>query len=177
MKKRMLYILSAFLLLILCACASSEPAEGEAITVDFENGTVFDGTHTYAFTFSGNKESYSVHVTYPDGSTYWWDKSGSMGVGGWSDGYVEGRYISGDILCELIASKSAPANDPANPAKVVFALLAMVVGGFSVASPRTAWYWSYGWRYKNAEPSDLALGAGRIGGVIAIVVGLLLLVL
>ena len=51
-----------------------------------------------------------------------------------------------------------------------------VLSVFSVASPHTAWYWSYGWRYKNAEPSDLALTAERIGGVIAIVVGVLLIV-
>ena len=99
-----------------------------------------------------------------------------MGTGGWSNDYVEGRYISGDILCELIASKAARPRDPANPAKVVFALLAIAIGAFSAASPRTAWYWSYGWRYKDAEPSDRALSAERVGGAIAIVVGVFLLI-
>ena len=60
---------------------------------------------------------------------------------------------------------------------LLFALLAIAVGAFSAAGPHTAWYWSYGWRYKNAEPSDLALSAERIGGVIAVVVGVLLLIL
>ncbi len=175
--KKLLCLLGVLCLLLLCVCGCSADADESGITVDFEEGTVFDGTNTYHFTFSGDRENYGVRITYPDGSTYWWDKSGSMGGGGWSDDYVEGRYISGDILCELIASKAARPRDPANPAKVVFALLAIAIGAFSAACPRAAWYWSYGWRYKNAEPSDLALSAERIGGVIAVVVGVLLLIL
>lgn len=174
--KKLLCVLSILCLLLLCACARPAEDDEGGVTVDFENGTVFDGTNTYRFTFSGDREDYGVRITYPDGSTYWWNKSGSVGSGGWSDDYVEGRYISGDILCELIASKAARPRDPANPAKVVFALLAIAIGAFSAASPRTAWYWSYGWRYKDAEPSDLALSAERVGGVIAIVVGVFLLI-
>ena len=174
--KKLLCWLSVLCLLLLCACARPADDDEGGVTVDFENGTVFDGTNTYHFTFSGSSENYGVHITYPNGSTYWWNKSGNVGTGGWSNDYAEGRYISGDILCELIASKAARPKDPDNPAKMIFALLAIAVGAFSAASPHTAWYWSYGWRYKDAEPSDLALSAERIGGMIAVVVGILLLI-
>ncbi|MGN0250750.1 MAG: DUF6199 family natural product biosynthesis protein [Oliverpabstia sp.] len=50
------------------------------------------------------------------------------------------------------------------------------MGAFNTAAPSVAWYLEYGWRYKNAEPSDLALGLNRVGGIIAIIVGILTLV-
>ena len=56
-------------------------------------------------------------------------------------------------------------------------LLLIPVGLFLLISPRTVWYLSHGWRFKNAEPSDLALGLNRLGGGAALVIGVLLLFL
>ena len=50
-------------------------------------------------------------------------------------------------------------------------LLLWAIGLFNVLAPRAAWYLSYGWRFKDAEPSDAALMMARIGGVIAIIIG------
>lgn len=129
MKRWMILLLSSVLVPTLCACAAPRQEE-TAFAVDFENGTVFNGTHTYHFTFSGDRENYHVHITFPDGSTYYWDKSGNIGSGGCDD-YAEGRYISSDVLCRLIASKAAPAKDPAEPAKVIFSLLLIAFGALS----------------------------------------------
>jgi hypothetical protein len=41
--------------------------------------------------------------------------------------------------------------------------------------PRTAWFWNIGWQFKNAEPSEAAILMGRIGGILAIGIGLFLL--
>lgn len=52
----------------------------------------------------------------------------------------------------------------------------LLAGIFSAASPYHSWYLSYGWRFKDAEPSDAALVLQRISGVIAVIVGLILLI-
>jgi hypothetical protein len=52
----------------------------------------------------------------------------------------------------------------------------IVLGVITVASPYAAWYLSIGWKFKDAEPSEAALFMHRLGGVIATIVGLVLLV-
>ncbi len=54
-------------------------------------------------------------------------------------------------------------------------ILLMIIGLFNLISPQTGWYLSYGWRFKDAEPSDAALVMARIGGGIAILIGVILL--
>ena len=54
--------------------------------------------------------------------------------------------------------------------------LAIAGGVLSLLSPHMAWtIFEGGWRYKNVEPSDAYLVFSRIGGVVLIVVGVLLL--
>lgn len=54
-------------------------------------------------------------------------------------------------------------------------ILFIVIGVLNVLFPRASWFMKYGWQYKNAEPSQAALVFSRIGGVIAIIVGIYLL--
>lgn len=42
--------------------------------------------------------------------------------------------------------------------------------------PKVAWYLRLGWRFKNAEPSGLALGVERVTGVILVIAGFILIV-
>lgn len=56
---------------------------------------------------------------------------------------------------------------------ILVGLFAIMIGLINVVSPETGWHLSYGWRYKDAEPSDAALTSGHIGGVVAIVIGII----
>ena len=179
MKKNAIVLLSLLLTLWLCACTGSDGTYtvgkgGMTFTVDTVNGTVSDGTHTYEYTFSGDSSSYGVTITYPNGSTYYWARSGNIGHGGWSDDYDEDAYADGDTLCDVIAA-GAPA--PADPTNWFLVLFLIAVGIFNAAAPETAWYLEYGWRYKDAEPSDAALTAARAGGIFAIFVGVCMIFL
>ena len=49
------------------------------------------------------------------------------------------------------------------------------IGILNLLFPRTAWFWNVGWQFKKAEPSEAALLMGRVGGVLAIGIGLFLL--
>lgn len=64
----------------------------------------------------------------------------------------------------------------APPCFNLFGLVFILLGLLAAFSPETAWHLQEGWKFRNAEPSDLALVMTRIGGVFAIIIGLLLLV-
>lgn len=165
------------LALLLCACGGSRQVthtvNGITYTVDTENGTVTDGTYTYRYETDGS----TTTVTYPDGSYYWYTEhdSGSVSTGtfGSSEDYDEDRYVSGDTLANVI---SRAAESKGNPGNIWAGLLLMALGAFDAIFPHTAWWLSRGWWYRDAEPSDFALGVYRVVGVLGIVAGIIVLI-
>ena len=183
-KRSVLVILGALLIFSLCSCSSSEAGRGSAYTVnghgrdyiiDPDNGTIFDGTYTYQYDLYIGSSDYSIEITYPDGSTYWWRARTSGGVttggGGWSDDYDANRYVDGRILCDVLEEKVPRTTGDIT----VFLIFILLAGGiFNIIWPRVAWYLGYGWRLKDAEPSNLALTMNRIGGVFAIIAAIIM---
>ncbi|MBU5625961.1 hypothetical protein KQI82_03280 [Oscillibacter sp. MSJ-2] len=172
-----LFPLLALLLALLCACGSLTPSttyevsrDGWDFVVDTEQQTITCGGDVFQYTADGR----SVEITYPDGSTYFRTYDNMGWHGGWSDGYSEDRYIPGDTLVELI-SGGAEQPEKSSGNSPFIGLLLLAIGGFNAISPQTSWYLSYGWRFKDAEPSDAALVLGRCGGVLAAVIGFFLL--
>ena len=188
MKK--LLVVAAAVLLLFCACSGkAEQAGGPEVviqngvtyTLERQNGerdqtgTLSDGTYTYTYALSPRSGGYRLEITYPDGSSSWWETTGNGGYGGWSDNYTEGKYADHWTLRDVILEGGpAYAEGPGNLWLVV---LLAALGGFNLLLPRASWYLSYGWRYKNAEPSDLVLAINRIGGGAVLAVALLLLLL
>ena len=78
--------------------------------------------------------------------------------------------MPGDVLIGVLHADSPPSRRTGNP---LIGLLFLAVGLWNAISPYSSWYLSHGWRYKNAEPSDLALGLTRAGGIFAILLGIL----
>jgi hypothetical protein len=56
------------------------------------------------------------------------------------------------------------------------AILVLIMSIIAIFAPRITWFLSTGWRFKNAEPSDLVLSLNRIGGVIATVISVFVIV-
>ena len=50
-------------------------------------------------------------------------------------------------------------------------------GLVAITSPRTAWYFVEGWKFKNAEPSGCALVFIRVSGVWGVIVGIAFIVM
>ena len=180
MKKILALGVSLLLLLALTGCVGGEVSNtytvekyGTVYTVDQEAATIYDGQYTYHFTVNPYGDGYQAEITYPNGATYYWTRSGGFGHGGWSDDYDDATYADGSDLIDVIEEGRPGKSDPK---PVGFILLLIAVGIFNVAAPKTAWFLEYGWRYKNAEPSDLALAANRIGGGIALAVAVLMLI-
>lgn len=172
--------MSAILVLALLTACSSNVSSGSytvvkgntVYTVDPENGTISDGTYTYGCDVTPNGTGYKLTITYPDGSTFFWNNSGNSGFGGWSEDYDPDRYADGFTLKGILEEKR-PVEKSSNHGAIAIAL--MMLGMFQAVAPRISWYLGYGWRYKDAEPSDAALALGRGGGILAIVIGVILL--
>lgn len=178
--KRLWTVLFVLLLTIsLCSCAKQEDTytvdhNGTEFLVDTTQKTISDGTHTYHYAFSGNRSSFSATITFPDGSSYWWTQIGTSGSGGWSDDFVHEKYVSANTLIDVLQEK---APKQTNPGMIAAGLLLMALGLFEAILPQAGWYLRYGWRYKDAEPSDAALVFARLGGIAATVIGFVLLVI
>ena len=180
MRKIAAFFVMIFLMLSLCACSSSGSSEkvytyeknGKSFTVDTENTTISDGTNVYHYTFSGDSSNYQINIVYPDGSSYWERMENGGGFGGWSDEYSENRFVPGDVLCEIVADHIPR---PASSKNVLVIILLLGGGAFELLSPRTAWYLEYGWRYKDAQPSEMALWLNRAGGVLLLFIAVVLI--
>ena len=169
---KLAFLLPAMLLL-LCACGGEEATRtytveryGRTYTVDQEARTVTYQGVTYSFAISSG----TVTFTAPDGSTAYWHETEQVGSGGWSDGWDESVH-PGDLSDALTHGPGHSRDRSGSP---LAGLVLIAVGAFNTLAPSTAWYLSYGWKFKDAEPSEAALGLGRAGGVISILLGLVL---
>ena len=143
--------------------------DGLSLTVDTENHTISDGTDLYEYDISG----YDLTITYPNGTIYSWttDRYGN-GSGGWDKDYDPDRYIPFSTLRDALEEKEYDHT----PSKNIFPILLLVgLGIFVAAAPRAAWYLEYGWRFKDAEPSDLALWGNRAGGVLMLIIAVVMI--
>ncbi len=176
--KRLGIFLFVFLLSVsFFGCAKQETMytvskNGSEFQVDSIQKTIADGSNTYRYMLSGDASSFRVTITYPDGSSYWYSQSDGIGQGGWSDDYIEGKYVSADTLIDIVQD-DAPQR--VSSGKITGAIILIALGIFDIAFPKVSWYLGYGWRYKNAEPSDAALTFAQVGGVVVIIVGFILL--
>ena len=174
MKRSIFLVLCLLAAILLTACGGRRENpnifEKDGFTVNREAGTITHGEDVYTYEISGGGSGSSIRITYPNGATYFWEWIGNGGHGGWSDDYDPVRYTDGDTLIDLV-NFQPPRESSGNP---LLGLLVIALGIWNLAAPRTAWYLSYGWRFKDAEPSDAALVLGRVGGGAAVCIGLLL---
>ncbi len=184
MKRFCLRIAALLFVFALCGCQTKEDPDhydvthnGKTYTVDREQGTVSCDGVVYRFAISGGGgNSVDLDITYPDGSRYYWTKDESFGHGGWSGDYdpEASGYAPGEVLWDVL-SLDAAGQGHSGPSPVL-AVLLLALGAFQTIWPRTAWMLGYGWHFKDAEPSELALTVNRTVGVLLIIVGIICLV-
>lgn len=182
-EKKFLCLLFFLILSMMCACSGGGGSsvydvtgEGRTYTIDTVNQTITcqGQVHQYSIGAGGG----SVEITYPDGETYHSRRIGGSGnisasAFSWSEGYETGERIPGGDLVDALYQERPGEKDSGGGNRFI-AIFVIALGIWNAAAPQSAWYLSYGWRYKNAEPSDAALLLGRLGGVAAIVIGILL---
>ena len=72
----------------------------------------------------------------------------------------------------MIVGLNVARGERGSSVEVVAMIVLIIWSLVAVFSPQTAWYWREGWQYRNVEPSDAALIAVRIGGVIGLIIGI-----
>lgn len=58
---------------------------------------------------------------------------------------------------------------------MMMAIICIAAGVISAIFPSSAWYVSYGWRYKDNDPSQAALVTQRVGGILLMLIGFIML--
>ncbi len=177
-KKWLLALL--FVLIVLCSSCDLQKEtvydvqlQGKIFRIDTINSTITCDSREYSYKVNGNK----ITVTYPDQVTYLWtqeENAGYGGYGGLNGSFDESRYVSGELLVSALSSELLPASDGKN---YLFIIILMLLGAWNAISPYSSWYLSHGWRYRNAEPSDAVLTLTRVGGIIAVGAGILMIFL
>lgn len=85
-------------------------------------------------------------------------------------GYLDGFSLVWGI--EGAADQARNTRSGGGPSPFL-ALLLLGLGAWNLFAPKSAWWLARGWWYKNAEPSDLAIAAYRIGGVCLLIAGVI----
>lgn len=76
------------------------------------------------------------------------------------------------LFCMLPLLFAAGGRSRSGPSPVL-AFVLMALGAWNLLAPKSAWWISRGWWYRNAQPSDLALGFYRVTGVLLLGAGLI----
>ncbi len=143
--------------------------------IDNDKGTISDGTNTYSYRYDASGSGYSVTFTYPDGETYTWTENSSSGRGEASLNFDFEKYPSGMVLKGLLRKVRTTQEDTSakNWGIILFLLF---VGGINTACPQLTWYLDVGWKVKDAEPSEAALGWSRTVGVVLLIVAVVMMI-
>ena len=197
MKKRIsIFLLTALLILGLCACAEKktqsalEPYttgwDGAVYTItpiDAYKGTISDGTNTYSYRYDTSGSSYGVTFTYPDGETYRCTQNGSTSSGAaFSSGSASldfdfDKYPDGMTLDRVLKRSPAAKHEEKSTKSWGIILFLLFVGSINTACPQLTWHLDVGWKVKDAEPSEAALAWNRGTGIVMLVIaGIMILV-
>ena len=191
MKKRIsIFLLTALLILGLCACAEKktqsalEPYttgwDGAVYTItpiDAYKGTISDGTNTYSYRYDTSGTGYSVTFTYPDGETYTWKEDGNFSSGSTSLNFDSDKYPDGMTLNHILECAPSAKSEIKSTKSWGVILLLLLIGGINTACPQLTWHLDVGWKVKDAEPSEAALAWNRGTGIVMLVIaGIMILV-
>ena len=159
--QRFLAFFCVTILVLLCACGReplSPVYEKNGYTVDTEVQTITKGADVIRYSFGGNGK---VTFTYPDNTT---TSTSSLF-------FDTDRWPSAWELMDVLDRDDLPERRTGNP----LGLLLIPLGILQAFFPQAFWFINHGWKYKDAEPSELALGLGRVGGVAIALIGLIIL--
>ena len=186
MKRAIALALTFLLLLTAAGCGDSvtvtergpytvgitDGVESVALTVDPINQTITaENGDVYTYTITSTE----VTFRYPSGESYLWDFANGIGYGSLiqpEEGYLDYSTLEAALSEEVEAVTPAKSK---NPGYLFFAFFCFLIGGLNLAFPYAGWYLKYGWRFKDAEPSDAALVLNRVAGGILVIIGIVFL--
>ncbi|WP_416150168.1 DUF6199 family natural product biosynthesis protein [Salipaludibacillus sp. HK11] len=126
--------------------------------------------------FEQRSNGYRYEVEFENGHTYFNEKSGNIGSGGGSAKLTsEEMTLAEEAIDKFEQMNGAATRSNNNSSSILFGVVIILFGLLGAIFPQAAWYLEIGWKLRDAEPSDLALIANRVGGILASIVGLLII--
>ena len=191
MKKRISsFLLTALLLVSLCACAEKNETDSYApYSVEYDHtiytvtptdgttGSISDGTDTYLYQYEPRLSGYRVKFTYPDGETYTWTDNGIDMSGTTSPGFDFDKYPDGWTLSDILLQNGAVKTARKTEKNVGLIIILLLIGAVNAIWPKAAWFLETGWKIKDAEPSEAALGWNRGVGIVVVLVAIILILI
>lgn len=175
-------ILPLLLTVLLSGCTektSIKEIYQKVAVIDYVDRTITYDSDIYHYEYAHNK----LILTYPNDTVCMLYNRDSFITIEWQSiaghdnevkavydqGYLHPNVIMYQVL-EAPPSPMAPSKETnASPLR---GILVVLIGGVIVFFPKAVWYIKSGWRYKDAEPSEVAIIVHRLSGVVAIVAGL-----
>ena len=155
----------------------STTINGQDILILFNEGTRSEGTiisdngiYTFAYYLDG-----TFAVVYPNGYRYTFRDINGAIASSWSlnESAEELGFIDGMNLELAVRSASRATQGSQRTVSPLVSILLIGLGLLNILKPKSIWWISRGWMFKNVEPSDLVLGVYRIIGIIVAFVGLI----
>ena len=175
--KRWIFLL--LLALLLTGCAEAGPMQevnvwGAVFTVDKQAFTISDEDYTYIYILPVMTDD-TIRIIYPNGS--WYQQSGdNVASAGWSndyDGTPFSPYAAGETLVQAVKQATEKKQIPAR--NLIAGCVFLPWGIVNAIWPELGWaLWSlrHAAFVKDAEPTEFALGFGRVAGILFIVIGI-----
>lgn len=186
----LLFILVA---LLLCGCAAEQEPQlpftcsvnGIAYYVNPEAQTITSQGNEYHYRYIDNDDCHGVSITYPNGAVVTNSYSIGSNVGGvsWSNADMDFQINQGGTYADCydlfsVVPEQVKKEEKGEAMYLIFYGLPLIaLGWWEAACPYTHWNWMYGWRYKDAEPSDEALGRIKAVGYLGIAFGVILILI
>ena len=196
MKRAVVLILLAVFLLTGCAAETLAPQEpytqyvgNTPFLVDPVAKTITANGHVFTYRYIDEGNTKGVSVTYPNGAVvtesyeYSSDGIGAIGSTSWSNADATfvinngADYIDCYMLLSVVPEQTQEKERFAMWPSILLGLVFIAIGAWMFARPHIHWKWTHGWMYKNAEPSDLALGVSGAMGIIGIILGIVLILI
>ena len=124
----------------------------------------------YRYEYDGG----NITITYPNGAV-WIESPTSTGAAiSWDDNYDPQRYIEGDVLARYLEEAHRPRSREGIVGIGFACLIMATVGVVMFVVPEELIEMKYGWRFKNAEPTEFAVWEVRIGGIVVVIVAVVI---
>jgi len=148
---------------------------GEEFFVDTEHHEITVGAYVYRYLREQGGER--ITLTFPDGG---WvvvvrPQGGLFMTNDFRTATHSDAFTSDFALTTALDSVyGRPSWAGSTFGSVALGVIMLIYGIMSFACPKLVWRINYGWRFKDAEPSDGALIANRILGAVMAVAGVIM---
>lgn len=189
MKRAVILLLLALCFLTGCAAGESQPQEpysqfvrNTQYIVDPSARTITVNSHVITYAYIDN----GVEITYPNGAVfrrvYVYERAFTESWENADADFIsnDGReYADTDVLMMLVPEQPVEKKTEVDSNTVMSVLggICMIgIGAWMCANPEGHFYWTKGWWFENAEPSEWALGVTTVSGAIMIIGGVIMVI-